>query len=187
MQSRNHRTASRHRSKSPFGCHSTAACNSFHSISSRADGICRRSVMVGSIVVSCSKWSCSVCSPDNSCRARASRSCRSKIVCNASASDWMVRRNSGESVSAEYHESISAGMAFSIACVSTKAVFRSRLPSRAVRNPSPCFSSFSTTFSMAELLFETTSTVFSCTTRLATMLRIVCVLPVPGGPWMMLI
>ena len=124
--SRNHRTASRHRSKSPFGCHSTAACNSFHSISSRADGICRRSVMVGSIVVSCSKWSCSVCSPDNSCRARASRSCRSKIVCNASASDWMVRRNSGESVSAEYHESISAGMAFSIACVSTKAVLQRR-------------------------------------------------------------
>ena len=34
----------------------------------------------------------------------------------------MVRRNSGESVSTEYHESISAGMDFSMACVSTKAV-----------------------------------------------------------------
>lgn len=39
-------------------------------------------------------------------------------------------------------------------------------------------------FSIAELFFETTTTRFPLITRFARMLRIVVVLPVPGGPSM---
>jgi hypothetical protein len=47
------------------------------------------------------------------------------------------------------------------------------LPNFATKNPSPSFSNFSATFSIAELLFETTRTLFFANKRLAIMLRIV--------------
>ena len=56
------------------------------------------------------------------------------------------------------------------------------LPKDATIKPIPYLSNFSCTFAVAELLFDTTMTVFPCLTIFAMMFKMVCVLPVPGGP-----
>lgn len=67
-------------------------------------------------------------------------------------------------------------------CSRRNASTFSRFPTFATRNPYPSSVSFSTTLSTAEFAPETMPTVFPWATRVATRLRIVCVLPVPGGP-----
>ena len=60
------------------------------------------------------------------------------------------------------------------------------LPNCATIKPRFSPSSFSATFSTAELLFDTTRTVLSAISKLAMIFSMVCVLPVPGGPCMIL-
>ena len=68
-------------------------------------------------------------------------------------------------------------------CLSAKKACRRVLfPSSAINSPYSYFDSLSRTLSTAALLLDTTPTVFPCISRLATMFRIVCVFPVPGGP-----
>ena len=61
------------------------------------------------------------------------------------------------------------------------------LPNFAHSEPNPCFSSFSKTFCVAELLLESTAIVLFWQIRFAMIFKIVCVLPVPGGPSITLI
>ena len=61
------------------------------------------------------------------------------------------------------------------------------LPSDATMKPKPYLYNFSNTLVVAELLLETTSTVFFCNSMFAMILRMVCVFPVPGGPCITLI
>ena len=63
----------------------------------------------------------------------------------------------------------------------------SRFPSGATIKLKPYLSNFSLTLAVAELLFDTISTVCPARTILAMMLSMVCVLPVPGGPCITLI
>ena len=68
-----------------------------------------------------------------------------------------------------------------------KASLFSLLPSDATINDMPYFSNFSHTLAVAELLFDTTITVFPWHTILAMIFNMVCVFPVPGGPCITLI
>ena len=77
------------------------------------------------------------------------------------------------------HDETSTG---TTVCWLMKSSFFSLLPSGATMNARPYFSNFSCTFVMAELLFDTTSTVSPFLTILAMTLRMVWVFPVPGGP-----
>ena len=60
------------------------------------------------------------------------------------------------------------------------------LPNKAKTKPYPSFISLSLTLSTAALLFDTMATVSPLTRTFATIFNMVCVLPVPGGPWIIL-
>ena len=67
------------------------------------------------------------------------------------------------------------------------AINVSLFPRGATINDVPYFSNFSITLVVAELLLDTTNTVFPWRTMLAIIFSIVWVLPVPGGPCITLI